>query len=280
MIIYCPAKLNLCLQVYPKKKNGFHNIQSIFQAIDLYDHLEIKHQEQPQLRITCNHPNIPTNEHNILAKVYESYSLKIGLHVHIHEEIPSGGGLGGASSNAAGLIAYIHHLRQEPICPQRSAKLGSDIPFFFQGGSAYISGQGEKISPCPRPKKNWFLLIFPNLECLTGPVYQQFDTQGFSHYQPYQSAQQLKRNPLGPNHLFQAACRQYPELLEHYQAIQNPCPNPVQLTGSGATLFSAFYKKKAALNAQQQLLKSNPSLQTRIVQGISHGIKPLIFDTL
>ena len=102
------AKVNLSLLVYPPNDQGMHPIYSIFQNISLFDELEIT--ESNTFQITCSNPNVPTNNLNLLSKIYSHFknTLSTGFKIHLKKNIPMGGGLGGGSSNAAGFLQYLN----------------------------------------------------------------------------------------------------------------------------------------------------------------------------
>lgn len=152
----CPAKVNLALRVLRRRDDGYHELDTIFQAIDLWDRLEIA--PGHGLSLTCNDPRVPTDDRNLVLRAAAAVAVRAGggprgAVFHLHKRIPSEAGLGGGSSDAAGAIRLAaewwgieldadeeRHLARE---------LGADVPFFLQGGTARGTGRGDLIERLP-----------------------------------------------------------------------------------------------------------------------------------
>lgn len=160
MKIKTAAKINLALDVVGKLPNGYHEIESVFQTIGIYD--EISAELSDEIRVACEQPEqlaasdeIPCGESNIAykaAKLFFGESGKTGgCTIHIKKGIPSQAGLGGGSSDAAAVLYMLNKMTGSELSDERlsdlGAKLGADVPFFLTGGTAHVSGFGEKIEP-------------------------------------------------------------------------------------------------------------------------------------
>ncbi|MCH9024350.1 MAG: 4-(cytidine 5'-diphospho)-2-C-methyl-D-erythritol kinase [candidate division Zixibacteria bacterium] len=158
--IHAPAKINLFLQVLGKRPDGFHNINSLMQAITLFDRLKIEKIDEPECRVKLT-GNLSSTaiENNLVTRAYElfkkEFGLKSGIKVDLEKNIPIAAGLGGGSSDcAAAMIAYnlIFDLKlSNSELVNFSLKLGSDIPFFFSRGQALVSGRGEIVEETSFP---------------------------------------------------------------------------------------------------------------------------------
>ncbi|MDD3237464.1 MAG: 4-(cytidine 5'-diphospho)-2-C-methyl-D-erythritol kinase [Candidatus Gastranaerophilales bacterium] len=158
--VKAPAKINLTLEVLNKREDGFHNLQSIMQAVDLYDYLTVEVDENEtgiNIILTGNSIEIPYNEHNLVFKAAHKYFEKAGikniyLKVNIEKNIPVAAGLAGGSTDGAAVLYALNKLLNslsddeiDGIC----ASLGSDLNFCLKGGCALCTSRGEKIEAIP-----------------------------------------------------------------------------------------------------------------------------------
>ena len=160
------AKINWTLRVLGKRFDGFHELCTVFQTVSLHDTLDFE--ESERLELTCDDPNVPVDGSNLIlraAAALESHFQKpVTGKVHLTKRIPSPGGLGGGSSNAAAaLIGFSELCGLGPISEEESYKivagLGADVPFFLSGGTAVGTGRGDLISPLGRDIEAENLLI-------------------------------------------------------------------------------------------------------------------------
>jgi 4-diphosphocytidyl-2-C-methyl-D-erythritol kinase len=156
------AKINWSLRVTGKRPDGYHNIETLFQTISLHDVLTIDRADR--LSLTCTDPSIPTDDTNLILRA--ARAIGVTANVHLEKRIPAGGGLGGGSSDAAAVLTAFD--RRDP---QIALSLGSDVPFFLYGGTAYATGRGEVIEPLPRVAPVPLLLLIPNERVLTAQAY-------------------------------------------------------------------------------------------------------------
>jgi len=149
-----PAKVNLFLQVLNKRPDGYHNINSLFQAVSLFDRLHIKVAPNPEVSVNIvNEVDLPLGSDNLISKAYhlmkKEFGLRKGLSVTLEKNIPISAGVGGGSSDGAATILACNLLFNLEISYSQMAALainvGSDVPFFFSGGQAIVSGRGEIV---------------------------------------------------------------------------------------------------------------------------------------
>ncbi|MGC8901937.1 MAG: 4-(cytidine 5'-diphospho)-2-C-methyl-D-erythritol kinase [Fervidobacterium sp.] len=238
------AKLNLCLDILYKRSDGFHEIDSLFQNISLYDEMEIV------LKAGDGNVNISSNvniEDNILYKVWKVIGCKDkDVYIKLEKNIPIGGGLGGGSSNAAGFIVALSKagiISREEI-PEIAQSVGSDVPFFIYGGTAIVRGRGEIVTPLP-PLTNWYdfkvKLYFPDFPISTKEAYSKLKLEWFGKapmsslelYEAYKEGNIVKIGK-GTYNVFEYII---PKKL--FNEIQNlRTKYPAALTGSGSTYFA------------------------------------------
>lgn len=174
-----PAKINLCLKVLGKRADGFHEIFSIMQAVDLYDEISFARISGNDISIECNDPIIPTGSDNLISRAFQimknRYSFEGGLRVRLLKRIPPGSGLGGGSSNCAAAIRALDRIFNLGLASQEMSRIGgtigSDVPFFFSSGSAIVTGRGEIVKNTDLPLKYSVLIVIPNVSISTHDVY-------------------------------------------------------------------------------------------------------------
>ncbi|CAM8403794.1 IspE 4-diphosphocytidyl-2C-methyl-D-erythritol 2-phosphate synthase [Candidatus Methylopumilus planktonicus] len=176
-----PAKLNLFLHVINKRLDGYHNIQTVFQLIDLYDNLFIKTNKSGLIRRTSHHPNIQESDDLIIkaAHLLKPFANKqSGADIFIKKTIPMAGGLGGGSSDAATVLIALNALWDCQLTQQElqelALKLGADVPFFIFGQNAWAEGIGEKLTPFQTTPQD-YLVIAPRETVSTREVFESLE---------------------------------------------------------------------------------------------------------
>ncbi len=176
-----PAKVNLVLEIVGKREDGYHELRTIFQKIDLHDTLRFSLQREKGIRIATNHASLPTGRGNLVYRAAEAMFARSGydggVSIRIQKRIPLGAGLGGGSSNAATTLKALNGLLKAGLGRRDlmalGLSLGADVPFFFMKGSAVGTGIGERLRQTTLPEL-WFVLIYPNFEVSTRWAYENF----------------------------------------------------------------------------------------------------------
>jgi 4-diphosphocytidyl-2-C-methyl-D-erythritol kinase len=249
LIVALPAraKLNLELSVVGRRPDGQHEVDTVLQAIDLHDLLEVEMADVTSLEV-LGLP-APAGASNLvlraLASLEEHTGRRLPVRIRLHKRIPSGAGLGGASSDAATMLAAVSRLHRLDCELERVAGgLGADVPFFLHGGTARARGRGDLLEPRPfRP--GWFALAWPGLEISTAKVYTAWDEVGGQ----------------GPNQLQQAAYRTAPDLVDFATRLGPGW----QMTGSGSAFFKPMADRQAGAAAVSDL-----SCWTAVCRALPH----------
>jgi 4-diphosphocytidyl-2-C-methyl-D-erythritol kinase len=235
-----PAKLNLMLHITGRRDDGYHLLQTVFQFIDLYDHLTFEVTEDGT--ITRSGSQTPVDEADdiilLAAKLLQSkYQISLGLRYSIEKNIPVGGGLGGGSSNAATTLMVLNKLWKLNLERSELAvlglELGADVPVFIEGEAAWASGIGEDLTPVDLPKP-WYVVIYPQIFVSTGKIF---------------TSEQLTRNcdPItiraflagaGCNVCEPIACQLYPDIQKAIDWLSQY--SKAKMTGTGACIFASF----------------------------------------
>lgn len=171
------AKVNWFLRILGRRGDGYHDLETLFQTIDLYDEIDLKPAARDSLR--CNDLSIPTDVSNLvlraLALLRETRDVP-PLAIRIRKRIPAGGGLGGGSSNAAATLRAADELFALGIRDDElhriAGSIGSDVPFFLIGGTAYATGRGENLAPLDPVTPVPLLLLLPKERVATPAAYR------------------------------------------------------------------------------------------------------------
>jgi 4-diphosphocytidyl-2-C-methyl-D-erythritol kinase len=178
-----PAKINWYLRVLGLRPDGYHDIETVFQTIDLADDLEFEPIGAEECRIEGFGPDVPVSS-NLIYRAWTVLRAEFptrvpGVHVKVTKRIPQGGGLGGGSSNAATTLKALNDLFDldidVPGLEVRAARLGSDVPFFIRGGCATATGRGEILQQVSGAGKFHLVLLIPRVAVSTGQAYAALD---------------------------------------------------------------------------------------------------------
>nr|WP_111638807.1 4-(cytidine 5'-diphospho)-2-C-methyl-D-erythritol kinase [Marinomonas shanghaiensis] len=236
-----PAKLNLFLHITGRREDGYHELQTLFQFIDLCDTLDFSLTHNNTITISPTIEQLPTEDNLIYkaAKLLTPFKQDsaFGVDIMLTKQLPMGGGIGGGSSNAATTLLALNvlwecHLSLEKLA-QLSVKLGADIPVFVMGFAAFAEGVGEKLQKVELDTP-YFLLLKPNVHVSTGQIFT--DKYLTRDTPPLRISHALKLG--GHNDCLDVVLQHYPEVNEAYLWLKNH--GDAKLTGTGACLFLAF----------------------------------------
>jgi len=259
-----PAKVNLMLRVLRRRKDGYHDIRTIFQKISLHDTLWFTLKRAGGVSISTNDLTLPTGEGNLVHRaallVLNRSDYKGGIAVRIRKKIPIAAGLGGGSSNAAATLKALNQLLHLDL-PRKELmsmglRLGADVPFFLMKGSALGSGVGERLQEIQLPKL-WYVLINPNFEISTASVYRKVIlTKMRFHYR----IQKFFKNPeeifsLLHNDLEKVVSREQPEINEMKECLNAAGAAATLMSGSGPTVYGIFPEEGGASKAYRTITK-------------------------
>lgn len=257
--VSAPAKLNLALSVGPPNATGMHPISSWMVTIDLFDELEVARLPDGSLsRYSIDWHRDARRRSPIDWSISKDLAVRahleierlvghpLPLEMRLRKRIPVGGGLGGGSSDAAAMIRAVDSIFRLGLdrAAMRSiaGRLGSDVAFLLDGGSAIVEGIGDLIEPLPAVPELHATLALPEVGCPTGPIYRRFDQQpGARLDAPRVRALAETMREVDPRGLFNdlagAACAEAPSLLEISEGMSEIAGRPVHVSGSGSSLF-------------------------------------------
>lgn len=261
------AKINLYLRVLGKRADGFHELFTVFQTVSLCD--EIAFAENDDLVFTCVNPSVPADERNLIVKAARLLSdragTRVGAVVRLDKRIPSPGGLGGGSSNAAATLIGLSRLwsLDTPIedLHEMAAELGSDVPFFLYGGTAAATGRGTEIEPLADVAGPFLLIVTPDVSVSTEAAFSSLDAQNLTSADAESillvcrfAAERidLSRSEL-LNDMESAVFARYPEVGRVKRALLDLGAVNAMMSGSGASVFAVFDKEETRQTALKAL---------------------------
>lgn len=175
------AKINWYLKILGKRDDGFHELCTVFQTVSLHDLLTFT--ESEGITLSCDDESIPTDDKNLIVKaakyLREKYDIRKGAKIHLEKRIPSPGGLGGGSSNAAitliGLVRLWEIKFNFEELVEIAKQLGSDVPFFLYGGTAFGTGRGTEIFKLEDLKEKYILIVTPSVAVSTAEAFARIN---------------------------------------------------------------------------------------------------------
>lgn len=247
MTVECPAKINTFLAVGPPDERGWHPLRTIFQAIDLCDTLTIEPAEADE--VTFSVPGIPPKNTvtEALRRLREHGEVP-PQRIHVEKRIPAESGLGGGSSDAAGVLRCLGQGLTTEKLFAIALQVGADVPFFLLGGRAQAEGYGERLASLPDLPKRWIVLTRPEVGCATAEMFRKLD------HSPREFRQFPATDSLYNDFQRVAPC----ESLDLIEALLGAGAEDAAMTGSGSVVFGRFADEGQARTGAKELTKVSP----------------------
>ena len=254
------AKINLTLRVGARRPDGFHDVQTLLQSIALSDRLTLWQRKGP-FTLASSSPGVPLDASNLVYKAAARLWTALGktgeprdVHVRLVKQIPVGAGLGGGSADAAAALVGLNRLWNGRMgaadLARLAAEIGSDVPFFLQGGTALGLGRGEELYPVDDLPRLFLVVVKPSFDVRAGDAYRWLDEDrtGADSTEP---AEPPRRQPAldvgwptGPlvlaNDLQAPVARRHPVIDEMLAALTAAGARAAAMTGSGSAVFGVF----------------------------------------
>lgn len=252
MVIFPKAKINIGLRITEKRPDGFHNLQTIFYPVSLFDALEFVVPEElldKDILVVTGLPSYCIPEDNLVIKAVKKLRGKIKipfLRIHLHKAIPSGAGLGGGSSDAANILRSLNRYFNLNIIPEElkeiSLSLGSDCPFFIESIPAYAEGIGEILTPVKSmPVGYHLLLINPEIAVNTKEAYHDCHPyKGETNLPEYYNRGITEWKDLIVNDFEKTIFPRYPQIAGIKETLYRMGAVYSSLSGSGSAVYGIF----------------------------------------
>lgn len=271
---YSPAKLNLFLYITGRRADNYHNLQTLFQFIDYCDIVTFKVRQDNQVHLLTEFVNVPEDKNLmvIAANRLKSYTNRqdLGVDITIDKKIPMGGGLGGASSNAATVLVALNQLWQLNLTTETlieiGRKIGADVPIFIYGHAAFAQGIGDQLLTVDIPQY-WYLVTYPNIEISTVKV---FNDPELTRNTPSRDLDDLLALPFDQfkNDCENVVRKRYPIVDKVITYLSQFAPT--RLTGTGACIFTQCKTEQEAKQIQQKL-NNNFQVPSFIVKSLNRS---------
>ena len=261
-----PAKLNLFLHITGRRADGFHELQTLFQLVDLCDTIAISVREDGLIERPEGPAGVPAGADLAVRAAHvlkQATGSRLGASLKVHKRIPQGGGLGGGSSDAATVLLALNELWGGKLSLQELTSLGlplgADVPVFIQGSSAWGEGIGERLTPVALPAK-WFVIIHPGV--------------GISTREVFQSSELTRNSPLitiraffesgGRNDCEPVVRTQFVQVAEALEWLGRYAS--ARLTGTGSCVFAAC---ASAIEAERLAARVPDGWKSYVARGLN-----------
>ena len=261
------AKINWTLRILGKREDGYHELFTIFQTVSLQD--TISFAEDGELALTADTEAVPTDDGNLIIKAARALQQEAGItrgaRLHLEKRIPSPGGLGGGSSNAATALiglSRLWNIDPEPeVLTRLASEIGSDVPFFLHGGTAIGTGRGETIEEAGEIEESFLLIVTPDISVSTAEAYGSLNAPSLTTADSNRILRvcRLEAGSLDPHHsvlindLERNIFARYPEIERVKETLLGLGAVNAAMSGSGASVFAIFDKKETRQAAQKAL---------------------------
>lgn len=260
------AKINLGLDVLRRREDGYHEVKMIMQTIGLHDDLEIRKTKTPGIQVKTNLYYLPTNENNLVYKaaklLMDEFQIQDGVSIQLKKRIPVAAGMAGGSSDGAAVLWGINQMYGLGLSMQalmeRGVRLGADVPYCIQRGTALAEGIGEKLSVLPPMPKCTILIAKPGISVSTKFVYENLhanDLKPEQHPDVDSMIEAMRQKDLGllcsrmGNVLETVTIPAYPVINEIKRTMMDNGAIGSMMSGSGPMVFGIFDSPVAAKQA-------------------------------
>lgn len=270
VVVPAHAKINLCLKIVGRRPDGFHDLSTVVQSVTLADTLTVEPRPSG-ISLHVDDPSVPEDRSNLVWQAAEQLaalrdSPLPGAHIRLAKRIPAGAGLGGGSSDAAACLVALNRLWNlgltgDALVPI-AARLGSDVPFFLQGGTALLSGRGTEVAALPDLPARSILLVYPGTPLTSREVYARVGaplthgakTASMTHFGPIADSD-VEACVRSGNDLAPHARRLCPEIGVMEECLLAAGARAVAVTGSGSTVFGVFLNSARLEGAAHSLAR-------------------------
>jgi 4-diphosphocytidyl-2-C-methyl-D-erythritol kinase len=269
-----PAKINLFLRVTGRRRDGYHELDSVFVPVSIYDRIdiELRPARSPALELYCDSDMVPAGEHNLAFMAAREFMAEFDIQaevlINLHKVIPAGAGLGGGSSDAGTtlrMLAVLWGINQPELLLAIAMKLGADVPFFLNPVPSRVRGTGERCEAMGAIKAPFLLIAVPPVEVPTALVFHDLQPAHWSGPAPESDLRAIIQGGIVPEHLINdleaVAIAKWPEIGELKKLLVALGARAAAMTGSGGAVFGIFDSSEAASDAEREIMRRAPQLR-------------------
>lgn len=270
------AKINLGLDVIRRREDGYHEVKMIMQTVNLYDVLTFTKQEEPGIRVATDKAELPGDESNLIYKaaklLTDTYAISQGVSITLEKNIPMAAGMAGGSTDAAAVFRGMNELfglgmTEEEMC-SLAVKIGADVPYCIQGGTALSEGIGEVLTKLPDAPDCFLLVAKPDIDVSTKYVYENLHANELQQHPDIDGMRTaIEEGSLAgivsrmENVLETVTVKKYSIIEEIKDFMKENGAANALMSGSGPTVFGIFEKEDAAKAAYERLKEANLAKQ-------------------
>jgi 4-diphosphocytidyl-2-C-methyl-D-erythritol kinase len=263
------AKINWTLRILGRRPDGYHEVATLLQSISLCDELTFEPREDDRISLTCDDPEIPVDDSNLIVKAARALQRDHGANIRLEKRIPAKGGLGGGSSNAAVTLMALNELWRRELentdLMRIASGLGADVPFFLRGGCAEATGTGTDLCSVAEAEQKHLIVLTPNASVSTADAYAAIDRATLTTPESASILSSSLARPVsgesGPWSLhndFEVVIFEIePEIRRAKVALLDAGARGALLAGSGSSVFGIFDDEAARDRALVEL-RSEP----------------------
>lgn len=263
------AKINCSLRILGRRADGYHEVRTVLQTVSLQDEVHFSALDGQEVLLSCSDPEIPLGEDNLIVRaanaLRDRFSVKAGATIHLEKRIPTKGGLGGASSNAA--IALLGLARWWSLdisladLMEIGSRLGADVPFFFVGGRVLATGTGTDLKAIDDGAQKHLVIISPKAtvstagayESLKAPALTTFSDASILSSSRAEEISELSHLCASHNDFEDMVFRSEPEIARAKKALLQAGASSSLLAGSGSSVFGIFDNKQEQERAVNEI---------------------------
>ncbi len=266
LVCPAPAKLNLFLHIVGRRADGYHELQTVFQLIDLCDTIEVSVREDGRIERPLGPPDVLPDQDLVVraARALQAHTgTRLGASLRVRKRIPIGAGLGGGSSDAATTLLVLNRLWGTGLGLEELARLGlplgADVPVFVYGSSAWAEGVGERLTPLELPEA-WFVVVHPRVAVATRDIFQAPE---LTRNSPVITIRAFLESG-GRNDCEPVVRARYDEVAEALEWLSRFAP--ARLTGTGSCIFAAC---ASAIEAERLAARVPDCWKSYVARGLN-----------
>lgn len=270
------AKINLGLDVLRRRENGYHDVKMIMQTVNIYDTLEFVKLQEPQIIVKTENEELPTDENNLIYKavklLFDRCNVQEGVEITLIKRIPIAAGMAGGSTDAAAALVGSNYLFDLKLTLEElkeiGVKIGADVPYCIEGGTALSEGIGEVLTKLPDAPDCFVVVAKPDISVSTKYVYENLHANELKYHPDIDGmVEAIREGSLDgvcqrmENVLETVTERKYPVISQLKNLLKDAGAENSLMSGSGPTVFAIFKEEEAAAEALQKVADSGLAKQ-------------------
>ena len=271
------AKINLGLDVLRRRENGYHDVKMIMQTVNIYDTLDFVKKDEPGIVVKVDAMELPTDENNLIYKaaklLYDKCGMDKGVEITLTKRIPIAAGMAGGSTDAAAALVGINRLFELGFSmdelKQMGVKIGADVPYCIEGGTALSEGIGEILTKLPDAPDCFVVVAKPEISVSTKYVYENLHANELKYHPDIDGmTEAIRQGDLDgvckrmENVLETVTETKYPVISQIKQLLKDAGAENSLMSGSGPTVFAIFKEEETAKKALEKVRESGLAKQS------------------